>query len=160
VDEVEALESSLGEEQRRDLRRLFENALYAMAAPAGLFLAHGSPDDEILGLDALDEIPLVPREKEHRHTLRQLLTSYGQPREVTERLLARLSRPDLPLRVVVHGHDRDASGFFVEGENQICPCIFGAPRENKRYLRVDLAKSFADARALQDGVEIRRLYSA
>ncbi len=62
------------------------------------------------------------------------------------------------MRVVVHGHDRDERGFFVEGERQLCLCIFGAPREAKRYLRADLGGRYTSARDLRDGVEIRRLY--
>jgi len=158
ADEVAALESTLGARQKDDLRRLFEPALYAAAAPCGVLLTHGSPDDALERLEDLDAIPLVPEREYDVRVLRSILTSYGQRADVTARLLAKISRPDLRLSLVVHGHDRDETGFFAEGGNQVCPCIFGAPRENKRYLMLDLAARYERASDLRDGVEIRQLY--
>ncbi len=59
---------------------------------------------------------------------------------------------------MIHGHDRDACGWFTEGGNQLCPVIFGAPRSQKRYVRLDLAARYPDAAALRDGEEIQRVY--
>jgi len=158
ADEVAALESTLSARQRDDLVRLFEPALYAVAAPCGVLLTHGSPDDALDRLEDLDDIPLVPKLPYHVHALRSILTSYGQRADVTATLLAKISRPRLRLSVVVHGHDRDDDGFFAEGGNQACPCIFGAPRANKRYLMLDLAARYDRAADLREGAEIRRLY--
>jgi hypothetical protein len=58
----------------------------------------------------------------------------------------------------IHGHERDESGYFTEYGNQICPVIFGAPRENKRYLLLDLAGTYRSFEDLREGLEIRRLY--
>jgi hypothetical protein len=69
-----------------------------------------------------------------------------------------VSRAGTEVRIVLHGHDRSEQGFFVEGENQLCPVLFGAPREKKRFVVLDLATSYPDVRALRDGHEIRRLY--
>jgi predicted phosphodiesterase len=157
-DEVAALEGTLTESQRGDLRALFAAALFAAAAPCGVLLAHGSPDDELASLDDLDAIPLEPIDPSHARVLKHLLTSYGQVQAKTARLLARVSRPGLDLRVVVHGHDRDDRGFFIEGNNQVCPCIFGAPRWTKRYIRLDLGARYESAADLRDGAEILRLY--
>src|SRR5438270_642948 len=139
--------------ERATLDAVLGNALLAVSAPCGLLLTHGSPDDRLEALDELESIALdLARNTPHQNeVLRSLLTSYGQPGAVTARLLEKLSRSGPTLRVVVHGHDRDESGFFVEGGNQLCLCIFGAPRENKRFLRVDLAARYASASDLRYG---------
>ena len=76
-------------------------------------------------------------------------------------MLASVSRGlGFPLRAVIHGHDRDTAGFFHEGETQLCPVLFGAPRAEKRYVRLDLAARYESALAIRDGEEILRLYPA
>jgi hypothetical protein len=62
------------------------------------------------------------------------------------------------LRLVVHGKDLDEAGYFAEGGNQACPVVFGAPRENKRFLLLDLAASYRGVADFRDGVEIMRLH--
>lgn len=161
-DEVEYLESRLDASGLTLLRGFFAGALLAVAAPCGLLLTHGSPTASFDALEELDRISVDPAENEpdQNQVLASLLTHYGQPEEVTARLLGALSRPDLPLAVVVHGHDRDSSGYFIEGRNQLCLCIFGAPRAAKRYLEVDLACPVQSVEDLRDGHEIRALYPA
>ena len=160
-DEVEHLESRLSVAQRAALQGLFRSALLMLVAPCGAVLTHGSPDDTLEDPARLDRLSLVPGENtaEDARVLESLLTSYGQQAEVTDRLLAALSqRVRFPLTLVIHGHDRDEEGYFVEGENQACPVIFGAPRETKRYLRLDLAARYRGPDDLREGFEIRRLY--
>jgi hypothetical protein len=159
-DEVAHLEEAVGPAGVAALRRLFEPALLAVAAPCGVLLAHGSPDDRLAALDDLDDVALSPGSNDayHAHLLESFLTSYGQPGGVTARLLARLSTAELPLRLVIHGHDRDEAGYFVEHGNQVCPVIFGAPRPSKRFVVLDLAASYASVEALREGVEVRRVY--
>jgi hypothetical protein len=125
-----------------------------------VLLCHGSPDDRLRALADLDGIDFQPgvNSEYQAHVLDSFLNSYGQSAEVTGRLLRQLSSPALPLRLVVHGHDRDESGFFVEGGNQVCPVLFGALPENKRYLVLDLAATYARPEALRDGVEVRRVH--
>jgi hypothetical protein len=159
-DEVDHLEEAVGPAGVAALRRLFEPALLAVAAPCGVLLTHGSPDDRLATLDDLDDVHLTPGRNDayHAHLLETFLTSYGQAGEVTARLLARLSTEDLSLRLVVHGHDRDEAGWFVEGGNQVCPVIFGAARANKCFLVLDLASRYAGVEDLREGVEVRRVY--
>ena len=159
-DEVEALERRLSDEQRRLLREFFGSALLAVTAPCGLFLSHGVPSDRLtalgqLGARSLDPSQLPPDRAE---LLREILTSYGQSPATVTRMLAQLSTPEVPLHVVVHGHDRDEAGWYVEGDNQLGLCIFGAPRDNKRYLRADLSARYRSVADLRDGFEIRRLH--
>lgn len=160
-DEVEALEDRLSPAQRQRMAQLFSAALLAVVAPCGLLLCHGSPDEALVDVRLLDEIPLDIDQAQptQRAVLRTLLTSYGQTDDVARCMLARVSASGgWDLRVVVHGHDRDERGYFHEGETQLCPVLFGAPREEKRYLQVDLAARYHRASDLRDGHEIRRLY--
>jgi hypothetical protein len=160
-DEVAHLEDQLAEEQTGRLHALFRGALLMLLAPCGAVLSHGSPDDSLRDLDQLDALSLEASENDidGQRVLRSLLTSYGQQAEVTDRLLATLSRETgLELTMVVHGHDRDEEGYFEENGNQVCPVLFGAPRENKRYLRLDLGARYGGPEDLRHDVEILRLY--
>jgi hypothetical protein len=162
-DEVAHLESTLDDAQRAALKDLFRGALLAVVAPCGALMCHGSPDDRLGALADLDRIELPPAKDDQIGPviLRSWLTAYGQPPHVTSRLLAKISRDaDAPITFVVHGHDRDESGFYVEGENQICPVIFGAPRANKRCLVLDLSARYGNVRELRDGAEIVRIHGA
>jgi hypothetical protein len=158
-NEVLHLESILDAEQRASLRELFCSAYLALAAPCGALLCHGSPDHALQRPTDLDDIPLeLARCSPYQHrVLESFLRSYGQRGDVSERLLARFGT-DPPLRLVVHGHDRDESGYFTEGENQVCPVVFGALRQNKRYLLLDLSARYESVRDLREGIEVRRLH--
>jgi hypothetical protein len=160
-DEVAHLESTLTEGEKEVMRGLFSRALLAVAAPCGVLLSHGSPDATLQRLEDLDRIKDLgaPGDPYLRAALASFLLFYGQPDATCERFLENMSKSSgLDLRVVVHGHDRTESGFFVEGNWQLCLCIFGAPREAKRYLVLDLAARYRWAADLRDGVEIRRVH--
>ena len=62
------------------------------------------------------------------------------------------------LCLVIHGHDRDESGYFVENGNQACPVIFGAPRPNKCFLVLDLEGRYDGERALRRFEEANERY--
>lgn len=160
ADEVAHLNAAVGAAGVRSLRRLFEPALLAVAAPCGVLLSHGSPDDRLRTFADLDGIHFQPgvNDEYQAHVLDSFLNSYGQTAEVTGRLLLQLSTPALPLRLVVHGHDRDESGYFVEHGNQVCPVLFGALPENKRFLVLDLAATYPGPETLREGVEVRRVH--
>jgi hypothetical protein len=159
-DEVRMLESRMEPEQIERMCELFYGAMYALAAPCGLLFCHGSPDDQLMSLDELgliepdDDEPSAAR----RAILRSLLTSYGQRGDVTERMLQQISRPGLDLRVVVHGHDVDLDGWYVEHGNQACPVLFGATPAKRRYLVIDLAARYERGDDLREGVEVLHLY--
>ncbi|MFO0593812.1 MAG: metallophosphoesterase [Myxococcaceae bacterium] len=159
ADEVTALEARLTEVQLRALRTLCENALLAVVAPCGLLFSHGSGGDAVDSLAMLDG-PLDGPSLGHRQfAIAELLWCYGQRGEVSARLLSRISaETSLDLRVVVHGHDKDEAGWFVEGGNQVQPVIFGAPDENKRCLWLDLAATYRSPDDLREGHEVRRLH--
>lgn len=160
LDEVATLESRLAPDAIARLKALFREAALAAVAPCGLFFSHGSPS-LLESLDELDRLPLEVKQADRRaqKVLYDLLTSYGQREEATTAFLERMSRSaGFPLSVVVHGHDRDESGWFADGTNQLQAVIFGAPKANKRYLEIDLAKHYRSAADLRDGIEIRRLH--
>ncbi len=159
ADEVVALEQRMAPEAIARMHALFDAALLAVAAPCGLLLCHGSPDDQLDSLATLDAID--PRDEPdlvRRAILRSLLTSYAQRGETTAALLQKISRPGLELRVVVHGHDVDLDGWYTEHGNQACPVLFGAAPAQRRYLVVELGARYARAEDLRAGVEVRRLY--
>ena len=159
-DEAAYLESRLSPPERAALRALFSTAKLALFAPCGALLSHGSPDDTLRAAADLDAIPLelARCDAYQRRVLATFLTSYGQRSEVTAKLLQRLSAGGPALTFVVHGHDRDETGWFTEGDNQACPVIFGALKAEKRLLCLDLAAQYASVHALRDGIEIQRVH--
>jgi hypothetical protein len=158
-DEVVALEQRMSADAIARMHALFGEALLAVAAPCGLLLCHGSPDEQLDSLATLAAIdPHDEPDLARRSMLRSLLTSYGQRGETTAVLLRQLSSPELELRVVVHGHDVDLDGWYVEHGNQACPVLFGAPPARRRYLLVDLGARYQRAEDLREGVEVLRLY--
>lgn len=160
-DEVAALEVRLGAAEKHALCTLFESALLAVALPCGALVCHGSPDDTLERLADLDTIALEEgRNDPYRaRVLASWLRSYGQPESRTARLLEKLSRDlPFPLTFVLHGHDKDERGIFWEGKNQVCPVLFGAYREERRAIVLDLTERYPDARALRDGLEVVRVH--
>lgn len=151
-DEVDALERRLSMAQRSRWMDLLERAPLMVLAPCGLVLSHGAPGDALQSRSLLEgPLPPSPADVARFRAVHEVLSSYGQPGPVAAAMLARLSEETgFDLRVVVHGHDRDPAGWFIEGDNQVQPVVFGAPRENKRVLWVDLSKPVSSARALVD----------
>lgn len=141
-NEVTALEHRLSTSQVERLRRLCDEALLAVLTPSGLLMTHGAPGDELTALSLLDgPFPVSVEDTARFRAVHEVLWSYGQPAPVAAAMLERLSvETRLRLSVVVHGHDRDLKGWYVEGGNQLQPVLFGAPDENKRYLWADLAE--------------------
>ncbi len=162
-DEAAHLESSMSGAQIAAMHALFGEALLAISTGCGVFLSHGSPNATLENLADLDDIEIQPGERSRYHSdvLSSLLFAYGQPGPVTARLLEQLSpglpEDSAPLTVVVHGHDRSEDGWFIEGDNQLCPVIFGALAGEKRYLLLDLGAEYTSVHELRQGVEIRRL---
>ena len=161
-DEVHALESGMGAEDKRALYTLFGEALLAVALPCGALVCHGSPDETLERLSDLDTIALESGKNEpyRERVLASILRSYGQPEARTEKLLAKLSA-HLPFRLtfVAHGHDKDENGIFWEGKNQVCPVLFGAYRAERRCLLLDLSARYEDGRAVREGSEVLRVHA-
>lgn len=161
-DEVANLESRLDLADVERLRAYFRRAVLAVVAPCGALLCHGSPDDRLRAIGDLDRIALPPAPGDDYgcEVVRGFLTFYGQKGEVTERLLAVASQAGHRMVMVLHGHDRTPEGWFVEGGNQGCPVLFGALRERKSVVLLDLGATYASIGELREGREILRLYGA
>jgi hypothetical protein len=161
-DEVENLESQRSLEEVERLRAFFRGALLAVVAPCGALLCHGSPDATLRTAEDLDRISLPPAAGDDYGcaVVRGFLTYYGQKGETTARLLDTMSGVGARLVMVLHGHDRTLEGWFVEGGNQGCPVLFGALREHKRVVLLDLEATYATIADLRQGSEILRLYGA
>ena len=159
-DEAAHLEDALEPGVVDVLHQLLRDALLFMAAPCGAFLSHASPGALFESLDEIDAIDLGGALDPRQTALvRELTNFYGQREAVSRSFLEHMSELcDCDLRFVVHGHDRDEDGWFIHENTQLCPVIFGAPRHNRRYLRLDLGTHYPSVDALQDGVEIRRLW--
>jgi hypothetical protein len=161
-DEVAFLEAQLTPQASAAMHALFESAVLALVAPCGALLSHGSPGDEVTSLALLDGTLQPPEDDRARwRALQSILWSYGQRREATDALLQRVSAEvGFPVRFVIHGHDRDEKGWFTEGDNQAQPVVFGALREHKRHLWLDLGATYRSLQDLREGHEVRRLYEA
>jgi hypothetical protein len=159
ADEVAQLEASLSPAQLEQLRALYASALLAVVAPCGALLCHGSPNLSLLALADLDRVCLPPQTDRERALIAAVVQGYGQPGPVATEVLACASRDaGHRLTMILHGHDRDEVGWFTEGGNQLCPVIFGAPRAQRRYLRLDLGVQYRSLADLREDEEILRLY--
>ncbi|HEY0881105.1 MAG TPA: hypothetical protein VGD87_06235, partial [Archangium sp.] len=129
-------------------------SMLLLVAPCGVLLAHGVPGDALTSLSLLED-PLGAGSR----AANELLWSYGQTSATSDAMLARVgAEVGFSLHVAVHGHDRDVSGYFTDHGNQAQPVIFGAPRENKRYLWLDLAARYRSTEDFVEGREVRRLH--
>lgn len=159
LDEVVHLEQMIGAVGTQTLKMLFEAALLAVVAPCGFFMTHGAPDDTLKHIDDLNQITFPPNDDYLHRITYGLMTYYGQYGDVMERLLKTVSETSGCLvRLHIHGHERDESGYFTEAGNQICPVIFGAPDTHKRYLLLDLSATYTNLEDVRNGIEIRHLY--
>lgn len=161
ADEAGHFEQGLTPAQLEAVRALFQRALVAILTHCGVLATHGAPGSVLDRLELLDDLSFDPEENDHERNamLHSALTSYGQPeREVTAMLQALGASAGLELDVVIHGHDRELEGFFREGSHQLCPVLFGALREHKRYVEIDLGGRYRQVEDLREDVEIKRLY--
>lgn len=164
ADEAKELESHLDTTQTATMYTLFESALIAVVAPCGLLLTHGSPDDTLEDIGDLDDIQslrVTDNTPYHRRLLQTFLTHYGQRQHVTAALLGTVSKSmRKPIGVLVHGHDRATEGWYSEHPHTLGLVLFGAPRANRTFLEVNLAKRYRSASDLSVGREIKRLHES
>jgi serine/threonine-protein phosphatase PP1 catalytic subunit len=157
TNEAAHLESIMSTDEVEAMHRFFHEAYLFASAPNGLFFSHGAagvaPDD--LGL--LEHLKFDSRQLADRAVMNSAMCAYGQDDETMKLFLGTMSElVDAPLHVLVHGHDRDEDGWYTEGEHLACPVIFGARRNAKAYLELDLSESITHPDALERA--LRRLY--
>lgn len=162
TDEAVQLEKQLSSAEIKIMHRFFNEAPLVGMGPCGLLFCHGSPDSRFYHLKQLIGLNYNRQEcsDEDYELLSSMLNSYGQKKEITDKVLKAISRcTGFDLSILVHGHDRDEEGWFAEGGNQLCPVIFGAPNEKKRYLEIDLHYCYRSLNDLRPDIEIRKLYN-
>lgn len=159
--EAARLEARLDFDQVNRLAEFIDRALLVVATACGVTMTHGAPGIAVDGLEELDAIPW----HQSRCTLRQrqllwnLLQSRGQPTEATQRFLSSINDElPRPQRLLLHGHDSAYRGYFTEGDNQICPSLFGAPAWHRRYTVLDLTARYESVEQLISSGALRRLY--
>jgi len=159
-DEVAFLESKMSLRERNQMKSLFNEALLGIVTPCGAFLSHGVPGVVLESVEELNGIDFAmgPHNERQKEILFSVLTSYGQPEQEARAFLDSVSSAGARQNFVIHGHDRDEVGFFLDGETAFCPVIFGAPRDNKRYLVLDLSAEYLNPASLREDLEILRLY--
>ena len=161
-DEAEWLESQMTPDEIEAMRALFLGARLAISTDCGVLMTHGSPDEKMESLERIDAVVLPARGADHE-VVHDMLFAYGQRGEDTDRALELLSEHPAfphaePLRVVLHGHDRDEDGFYFDDHNQVCPVIFGAHDPNKRYTRLDLSERYESVDDFVDGEVLLKLH--
>ncbi len=158
ADEAAHLEGSMSARGHEALDLLLARAPLLVATPCGALLAHACPDAVFERPEDLEAVALPATRAEHHALLSGLLRPRCQPPETTDRLLAACSEGSAPLRFVVHGHEIDPKGWYIEERNQLGMAIFGTTRAQKRYLLLDLSARYESVYDLAPGREILQLY--
>lgn len=160
-DEAAHLEAGLSTAEVAELRRRFASFPLLVRLPGcGVVVTHGAmagPLGSVADLEAID--PTRP-DGPGCDLLRSSMTHYGYTDDADEALLAALRDPGgPPYTLLVHGHDREESGYAQTGARALLLCTsFGARRARKAYLWLDPRRRYHGPRDLREGEEIRFLY--
>lgn len=157
-DEAANLEGRMSSAGHEALDLLLERAPLLITTPCGVLLGHACAADCFSDPAQLDALTLPATRAADMDILDGLLRPRGQEPEVTDRLLAAAGKGGPPQRLLIHGHEIDPKGWYIEERNQIGLAIFGTVREHKCYVQLELSAQYESAHALRDGHEIRRLY--
>jgi hypothetical protein len=157
-DEAAFLEAQLAPAEVAELRARFLAWPIAVRVPAcGIVITHGAMAPAFSHPDELETIAWDSRHE----ALRSTMSHYGYSDGNDVALLERMSRDGGRYELVVHGHDREESGWSPSGERSLLLCTsFGAVRARKAYLRLDLARRYESLAQLREGEEIRFLWRA
>jgi hypothetical protein len=161
-DEAAHLEAQLSPTQIENLHaRLHRLPLLILVPSCGVVITHGAMSGPLSCAKELETIRYAGANTPNGEALlRATMTHYGYTDGGDERLLNALSEPGRPsYQLLVHGHDRDEEGFAKTGTRAALLCSsFGARRERKAYLWLDLGQRYHGPEDLRDGLELRRLY--
>jgi Calcineurin-like phosphoesterase len=158
-DEAAFLEGQLTPERVAELRRRF--AAWPMVirlAPCGVVITHGAPVPATV--EELDRLRYRGNaDPRSAMLMRSAMTRYGFHDGEDVELLGQLSEPGQAYGVLVHGHDREETGYAPNGEAALLLCTsFGAQRARKTYAWLDRAARYRSLADLRDGHELRRLW--
>ncbi len=165
-DEAAFLEAQLSTTERDELRaRLASWPLCVRVPTSGVLITHGAMAAGFTRIDELERIRYdgtgdTVGDDEH-DVLRSAMTWYGFSDDEDVRLVERASDPGQPpYTIVVHGHDREESGYCRSGPRALMLCTsFGAVRERKAYVLLDLARRYESLDELREGHELQFLWS-
>ncbi|MBX7096970.1 MAG: metallophosphoesterase [Myxococcaceae bacterium] len=159
-DEAQALEARLGEAGAARLRAWVAALPWVATSRCGVVLCHAAPGARFRSLSELERAALVPVE-------RPSIDAFFED-EVLGRLLwaRRASEADAEAflracggNVAIFGHDVVREGYAVEGAQQLCVSTsFGLFDADKRYVRLELASHYDDARSVEASGAILPLY--
>ncbi|MDP1823339.1 MAG: metallophosphoesterase [Archangium sp.] len=159
-DEPATLEAALGEEGTARWRALAAGFPLVAIAPCGVVMSHAAPG---LELDTPEQLEGVPWDAYRGDSIevfirRPILGPLLWARSAKDEVVASFLRV-LGGTVAVFGHDVVREGFVRDGAQQVCVSTsFGLLDEDKVFVQVELAGRYADAAALREGEELRKLY--
>lgn len=159
-DEAAQLEAVLGEEGTARWRAVAAGFPLVVIAPCGVVMTHAAPGLALEDAAQLEGIPWDQYRGDsidtffRRPILGPLLWARSARDEAVAMFLGTLGGT-----VAVFGHDVVREGFARDGERQVCVSTsFGLFDEHKVFVQVELSGRYADAAALREGEEIRKLY--
>jgi Calcineurin-like phosphoesterase len=158
-DEAAFLEGLLTATQVDELRRRFRAwPMIIRLAPCGVVITHGAPSPGTVA--DFERIRYAGNpDPATMELVRAAMTRYGFGAGDDVELLARLS-DEHRYRILLHGHDREETGFAENGTHALLLCTsFGARRAFKTYAWLDRARRYEALADLRLGHELRRLYS-
>jgi hypothetical protein len=156
-DEAAFLENQLAAAAVAELRRRFAAWPMVIRVPAcGLVLTHGAAAPGTAAEYAQLRYAGNP-DPRNAQLMRAAMTRYGFRDGEDVELLAQLSDAD-DYQLLVHGHDREETGYAPAGAASLLLCTsFGARRACKTYLSLERGRRYTLA-DLREGHELVRLW--
>lgn len=158
-DEAAFLEARLPPAEVSAMRARFASWPIAARVPScGLVITHGAMAPAFEHVAELERIPWGAAGDE---VLNSTMHWYSfSPGQDTALLQLMSQDTDPAYSIIVHGHDREESGYARTGDRALLLCTsFGAIRSRKAYLWLDLAKRYQSLDELREHEEIRFLYT-
>jgi hypothetical protein len=160
ADEAYALEERVGPGPAGAMRTLFARLPLVAVAPNGVVLLHAAPSAR---LESVDQLEAVKLEGYADWGIEEFL----QIPVLGPTLWSRMATPEqaraflsvLGGRIAIYGHDVVREGYEKVGDEQLCVSTsFALLDENKTYVELDLARTYPNVHALEEGVELKKLY--
>ena len=159
-DEAAQLEARLGTEGTVRWRSLAATFPLVVIAPCGVVMTHAAPGVSLERAEQLEGIAWDAYRGDSIATFfaRPIIGPLLWARSASDEAVAQFLRV-VGGTVAVFGHDVVREGFARDGVQQVCVSTsFGLFDEHKLYVQVDLAGHYADAAAIREGVELKKLY--
>jgi hypothetical protein len=161
-DEAAFLEAQLTAAEVAELRARFVAWPLCARVPAcGVVVTHGAMAPDFADAAELERIRYEEPSGALADVLFSAMSWYGFSPGQDDALLARLRGPgDCSYDVIVHGHDREESGYARTAERALLLCTsFGAVRARKAYVSLELGRRYRSLDELREGHELRLLWA-